>query len=362
DLDLMQLRTILARDMREALATMRAEMGENAVIVGSQKGRDGGVIVRAALDHTEETGQQTFAEANAPAAETDAAAALDAPVSLEEVQRAAMLRRLRGERGSTATAKNFSRPELLSLLRGHRAPESLVSEIAQAAEQGGLTDMTLALASALDRRMKTAPIDFTTQATFLLVGPNGAGKTAVVAKLAAHARLAGRKVKLIATDASGAGAVARLEAFAGHLNAECKVIESAEVLAKLVAGFANENVTAIIDTAGFDPRNGKARAAFGALAKIEGVQTLGIVSATADAEELAEIAGALSSLGAQSLIVTGLDLVRRLGGVAAAATSSLPIAQITRSPYVAAGLETLTPLSLARALIDSNKVDQGSAQ
>jgi flagellar biosynthesis protein FlhF len=356
----MQLRTILARDMREALATMRAEMGDNAVIVGSQKGRDGGVIVRAALDYPEaiatEQAGVVETQTNEPPAEPEG------PVSLEEVHRAALLRRLRGERGSTATARNFSRPELLSLLRGHRAPESLVSELAQTAEQGGLTDMTLALASALDRRMKTAPIDFAKQAAFLLVGPNGAGKTAVAAKLAAHARLASRPVKLIATDASGAGAVARLEAFAGHLDAECKVIESAEVLSKRIAGFANENVTAIIDTAGFDPRNGKARAAFSALAKIEGVQALGIVSATADAEELVEIAGALSSLGAQALIVTGLDLVRRLGGLAAAATASLPIAHITRSPYVAAGLETLTPLSLARALIDSNKVDQGSAQ
>jgi len=36
---------------------------------------------------------------------------------------------------------------------------------------------------------------------------------------------------------------------------------------------------------------------------------------------------------------------------------------VTRSPYVAGGLETLTPLSLARALIESaGDADRGGAQ
>jgi flagellar biosynthesis protein FlhF len=356
----MQLRTILARDMREALATMRAEMGEHAVIVGSQKARDGGVIVRAALDHPEE--MTTPPDGDTPA---DVQSSNDAemPQSIEETHRAALLRRLRGEAaGNTSTTKNFGRAELLSLLRGHRAPESLVNEVACTAEKSGLSDMALALAFALDRQMKSTPIDFTKAHAFLLVGPNGAGKTAVAAKLAAHARLAGQAVKLVATDSSGAGAVARLETFATHLDIPCTVVENAEVLAKTVAVAAKEGVTLIVDTAGFDPRNGKARAAFSALAKIDGMTTLGIVSAAGDAEELSEIVGALTSLGARALVVTGADLVRRLGSLAAAATSSLPLAHVTRSPYISAGLETMTPLSLARALIEGDRADQGSAQ
>jgi flagellar biosynthesis protein FlhF len=354
----MQLRTFLAKDMREALATVRAEMGDEAVIVGSQKTRDGGVMVRAAFDQPADDAQRD----ELPCASEEAVA--ESTNTLESEQRAALIRRLRGESTKPmASAKSFSRPELLALLRQHRAPGAISHDLAKTAEQSGLSDMTLALACALDRRMKTSPIDVTQPEALLLVGPNGAGKTAVAAKLAAHARLAFRSVKLIATDIAGAGAVARLEAFAQHIDAPFAVSENAEALAKIVAECIKENFTAVIDTAGFDPRNGKARSAFAALAKIEGIEAVGILSATTDAEEAGEIAGALSTLGARRLMVTGADLVRRLGTVVAIATSGIPIAHSTSSPYVAGGLESITPLSLARALIASARsADEGSAQ
>ena len=49
----MQLRTFLAKDMKEALATVRADMGPDAVIIASEKSKTGGVMVRAALDTPE---------------------------------------------------------------------------------------------------------------------------------------------------------------------------------------------------------------------------------------------------------------------------------------------------------------------
>jgi flagellar biosynthesis protein FlhF len=354
----MQLRTFLAKDMRDALAIVRAEMGGEAVIVGSQKTRDGGVMVRAAFDRPVED----TAEALEPA-EQQPQPGEEAPTNMEDLHREALIRRLRGEQSKAMPVKHFSRPELLALLRTHRAPASVGHDLAKTAEQSGLSDMALALACALDRRMKSAPIDIAQTSALLMVGPNGAGKTAVAAKVAAHARLAFRDVKLIATDVTGAGAVARLETFATHIDAPFAVAENAEALANIVAECRKENVTAIIDTAGFDPRNGKARAAFSALAKIEGVEAVGVVPATGDAEEVSEIIGALATLGARRLIVTCTDLIRRMGTLVTAATGGLPLAHVTRSPYVAAGLETITPLSLARALIASDRnADEGSAQ
>ncbi|MGZ5940335.1 MAG: hypothetical protein ACXWLD_09975, partial [Rhizomicrobium sp.] len=61
---------------------------------------------------------------------------------------------------------------------------------------------------------------------------------------------------------------------------------------------------------------------------------------------------------ARRLIVTGLDLARRAGAVLAAATQDLPLAHVTRSPFVASGLESPTSLSLARLLLDENRSTQ----
>ena len=80
-------------------------------------------------------------------------------------------------------------------------------------------------------------------------------------------------------------------------------------------------------------------------------ESVSVVSAACDAEEAGEIAAALAKLGATNLIVTGLDLARRKGALVALACSGLKLSQVTASPYLAEGLETLTPLSLSRALL-----------
>jgi flagellar biosynthesis protein FlhF len=342
----MRLRTFLADNMTAALATVRADMGPEAIIIASEKAKGGGVMVRAALDTPEEP-----AANDAPAAETPVA-------DFEQHYRNTIMRRLNGAPAATVKMQGFDRSTLLATLARHRAPDALAHELAEAAAKAGLTDMTLALASAVDKRMTSAPIDFATAGAFLLAGTNGAGKTATAAKLAAHAGLAGRRTTLIAADAAGAGAVARLDAFARHLDAAIAVAGNAAELGKLVAECLAKNTFVVIDAAGFDPRHSKSHTAFAALGQIEGVETLGVVSALNDAEEIAEIVTGLGTTCVGRLIITGLDLARRSGAVLAAATQGVPLAHVTRSPFVAAGLEPLTPLALARLILDEQRSPQ----
>ncbi len=355
----MQLRTFIAKDMREALAQIRSEMGDSAVIVASQRAKGGGVTVRAAIEAPDANDE--YEQDVAPLQNEN----VEFVGTFEQIFGEGMIRRLRNEPSVSALpTKNFNRTELLRILRGHRTPESLAHPLAETAEKSGLSDMTLALASALDRRMRIAPLFQDETKALLLVGPCGAGKTAVAAKIAAHARLAGRNAKLVAADTAGAGAVARLETFAEHLGVPVARAETAEATAASVALAFKANVFTIVDTAGFDPRDAKARTAFAALSRLPEIEALGVVSATGDAEEIAEIASALVTLGVKRLVVTGLDATRRFGALLSAATQGADLAHITRSPFVSGGLETLTPLSLARMLIEAGAgdADSGSSQ
>lgn len=338
----MQLRTFLAKDMKAALVNVRAEMGPEAVIVGSERTKGGGVMVRAALEAAETPAPEIGEPANA----------FDAEYCNT------LIRRLREK--PAAGRRRFDRSELLASFARHRLPDALGHALAEASAKTNLSDMTLALAAAIDARMKSAPIDFAEAKAFLLMGPNGVGKTAVAAKLAAHAKLAGRNVTLIAADVAGAGAVARLNAFAEHLDAAIVTADSAFVLATTAGDAVAQGALAIIDTAGFDSRQPKIAAVYAALSKIESVEAVGVLSALTDAEEAAEIASALSRIGAERLIVTAVDLARRAGALAAAAmTPGVRLAYITRSPFVAGGLETLTALALSRLLSEG---EQESAQ
>jgi len=344
----MQLRTFLAKNMRDALANVRADMGPNAVIIASEKAKSGGVIVRAALD-------EVYLEPSAQETKTAESATVS---DFESHYREGLLRRLRSGPCASSNRPVFERTALLAALHRHRTPDALAHALAEDAAKSHLTDMTLALASALDRRMKPAPLDLAAARALLLVGCNGAGKTTVAAKIAAHARLDNRRVTLIAADPAGAGAVARLETFAHHLDAAVATAETATELNQLVADCVANNTLAIIDPAGFDPREARARTAFAALGTIDQVQTIGVVSALNDAQEASEIAAALGVLGASRLIVTGLDLTRRAGALLAAATSNVPLGHVTRSPFVAGGLDTASSLSLARLLLDENRSAQ----
>lgn len=344
----MQLRTFLAKDMKEALANVRADMGPNAVIIASEKSKTGGVMVRAALDQRAvETAAQT-----PESIET-------APIAdFESHYRNGLMRRLRSGPVAAPTRARFDRTELMAALHRHRTPDSLAHGLAEEAAKAQLTDMTLALAFAIDKRITPAAIDLATASALLLVGPNGAGKTAVAAKLAAHARLNDRRVTLVAADSAGAGAVARLETFAKHLDAGMAIAETAPELTKLVADCVAKKTLVVIDTAGFDPREVRARSAFTALGQIADVETLGVVSALNDAEEAGEISAALKALGARRLIITGLDLARRAGALLTAVTQDVPLAHVTRSPFVASGLETPSSLSIARLVLDENRSTQ----
>jgi flagellar biosynthesis protein FlhF len=177
----------------------------------------------------------------------------------------------------------------------------------------------------------------------------GAGKTSVAARLAAQHCLAGNSVLLAATDLETAGQAARLESFAACLNVTLLRIASPGMLTDAIQQAQESHALVIADTAACDPRESLPRELVSFLSA-GNMDLIGIMSATGDAEEAGEIAAALVKLGATRLIVTGLDLAKRKGALVAIALSGVGIAHVTSSPYLADGLESLTPMALARLL------------
>jgi flagellar biosynthesis protein FlhF len=343
----MQIRTFLAKDMKEALTAMRAEMGEEAIIVASETLKDGTVLLRAGIEEA-----QALARAAEEALKRDSTLETSSVISrfaaFEARYRENLLARLRSSQPSSATrSTGFDPRMLMQILVTNRTPENIARSLVDDAERSGLDDMTLALASALDKSMQVDPFDIGKRGALLLIGPPGAGKTAVAAKLAAQNSLAGCPVVLAQTDVDTAGHWARLESFAGVIKARAVRAGTPNVLADAIQQTRASNGLLLADTAGWDPREPLPRDVLPFLS-MGTMEPVGVVSAATDAEEAGEIAAALVKLGAGRLIVTGLDLTRRRGSLLAIALSGATIAQITGSPYLADGLETLTPMTLAR--------------
>ncbi|HEY4165051.1 MAG TPA: hypothetical protein VGM59_18435, partial [Dongiaceae bacterium] len=336
------------KDMKEALTAMRLAMGEDAIIVASETLKDGTVLLRAGAEEipiptgdVEETGRDSGVTLSGAVSRSSA---------FEARYRENLLARLRGGNAQeSAPVTAFSPEALRVILHSHRTPDALAQILVAEAEQSGLSDMTLALATALDKSMRIDPIDANHRGALMLMGPPGSGKTAIAARLAAQHCLAGAPVVLAATDLETAGQAARLESFAACLNVEILRLSGPARLADALVRANESQALLIADSTGCDPRETLPRELVGFLSAGR-MDLVGILSATGDAEEAGEMAAALVKLGATRLIVTGLDLARRKGSLIAIALCGAAIAHVTSSPYLAGGLDTLTPMALARML------------
>ncbi len=182
-----------------------------------------------------------------------------------------------------------------------------------------------------------------------LVGPPGVGKTTLAGKLAARAR--SRRPILVNTDAARAGATAQLAEDSGVLGVAIGTAGDAEALARSLRGRRRR---VIIDTSGVNPFDAGAVSALAELVRAARAEPVLVLPANVEPGEAVETVQALRALPIRRLLVTRLDIVRRLGGLlAAAAFGRYDIVGGSVTPHFTYGLRPLTPIVLARRLLSA---------
>lgn len=287
----MRLKVVRAARLSEAIATLRAELGDEAVILSTRRVA-GGVEVTASE------------------------AADDEPLVIAP--------------DATPRARALS-----PVLARHNLPEALAVRLAEG-------PLTSALAGAL--RFAALPAG-----PLVLAGPPGAGKTLTTAKLATRFVMAGQAPLLATADGKRAGAAEQLAAFARVLGLPLAVCAGPGALAKAVRG-RKPGQPVLIDLPGCDPFDAAdARMLAALLAAVGGTAAL-VLPAGLDAEEAAETARAFALLGCRHLLPTRLDSARRLGGVLSAAAAGLALTEAGTGQDPAGGLTPITPDWLAARL------------
>lgn len=305
---------------------VRAALGDDAIIVATRE-EEGGVRVTAAID-----------EAEAPLAPPPAPAEARRP----------------------PPRPPRPQPEInvcdiiADALRRHGTPHAVADRIVTAAEAFDTDDPLLALGAGLDSLFHFSPLpDERSEKPIMLVGPPGAGKTLTVAKLAARATLNGRPVGVITTDTVRAGGVDQLQAFTRLLKLRLLAVE--DTLALADALLVQRGVDQVlIDSAGRNPFDAADMADLGELLEAAEVEPVLVLPGGGDPVEAAEIAQSFRDLGVTRLLVTRLDMTRRLGGLLSVAhEAKMAFSDVSVTPKVAEGLTPLNPLSLARLLLPS---------
>lgn len=247
--------------------------------------------------------------------------------------------------------RSWADEDLEGPLAFHNVPNPLRSNLIRAAAAMDAEDATLALGAALDARIAMDPVSASPARPIAIVGAPGAGKTVTVAKLAAQSVLAGNKVCLVTTDSLRAGAVAQLEAFAEIMKIKLHTAETVEALQEIIEDHPGHTI--FVDTPATNPYSRGELGDLDDFIKSCNLEPVLVAPASGDADDFVDLATIFASLGVRRLIVTRIDTTRRLGGILAAVdAANLALAQVSITPYVAQGLSTINPLSLARLLVE----------
>lgn len=312
----MRLKSFTAPTMAEAMEMVRAELGDDAIIVSTQRAAGTkGVRITAALE---------------PA---------DADLAIAEML----------EEG----ADNSAADTVKQALEDHGVPQRLAERLVNAARTSEIADPTLACAAAFEAGFTFAHLpEHSAPRPFMLVGPPGSGKSIAVAKLAARSVLKQRHVGVVTCDNIRAGAVEQLAAFTRILEVELVKARGPESLRKAVESAAGMFDIVLIDSPGLNPFKQSDLDYLQALVEAADVEPILVMAAGGDAAEAAEVAEAFGSIGATRLFASRLDTTRRLGSILAGAEAGqLALCDVSASPHVASGISPISAISLARLIV-----------
>lgn len=339
----MSVRRYFGGSSREAMRQVRANLGEDALILSNRQMEEGvEIIAMAGTDNEAMTDPlPTAVEADRPSANGAGPARIP---NGQEALLAAQERLVR-EVQEMRAALNLSPPgpprdagpdagmaaEIRRRIIGAGLGGGIAGEV-EAATPADLKAGSAAntwLARQLVSRLTVptdADSDFYRGGTLALVGPTGVGKTTTAAKLAARyvMQYGGEGVALVSADHYRVGAREQLRVYADLLGVEVHTLDPKDSLAALPPHLTYKSLV-IIDTAGMGQRDQRLVEQMSQLADSQRrVRSVLVVNAAADADNLddtvAAYRGAARTAGTdiRDAIVTKLDEAPRLGPALAA--------------------------------------------
>lgn len=356
----MKIKRFVAKDMRSALAAVRKEIGDDAVIL-SNKTLDEGVELMAAIDFDEETfnvdmlSQKESRHSERPQRDDHQAAgyreqlerstANRPPVADESATIMEMRREMRALRRMMENElSGISWREM-----GHRRPESrelfrqlmnmgMAADIAErlmnvASDHDGFDSQWQTAMHYLAMELAVTDEDLAERGGIVaVVGPTGVGKTTSIAKLAARycLRHGNRHVAMISTDNYRIGAREQLHTYGRILNVPVRTASNASELMETLNIFADKRFI-LIDTAGMGHQDVKLAEQLAMLEQAgRMVNRYLALSATTEQAALHRAVEAFGEIRPDACLVTKVDEAASLGSILSVIIKTgLPIAYYT---------------------------------
>lgn len=329
------MKQITAKDMQEAMALARRDLGEDAILLNTRKAPDGkGIVV------------------------TFGAESYDSPIEPDP-----LLDDLPFTPEPAARFVQTDHPALALIdeaLEYHAVPEPMLSRLKIATRgahvPAGTTIVAAEqiLADALGKLFTFEPLTrhkMPPAKAVMLVGMHGAGKTTTLAKLATMLAIEKKPIVLISTDVERFGGTDALAGLADIIKSPFLIARDRSELKMMVKQHLG-NAWVLIDSSGVNIYAFNELKALGELASLQDVEPVLVCPAGMDAAESQEMASVFSFLPIERMLITRADATRHFTGIFTALSHArYQLANVSTSARPADGCEPLTPTLFAQLLL-----------
>lgn len=392
----MIIKKFVAPTMTEALARVKNEMGDQAVILKTRMNRkanghsempEKGVEVTAAV----ETDQKKRFEISEPAAKPEI---VETPASKREIvdenalaprqdSPSELLRQLANEisqlKETILSRKNQKRPvtffgnlsgEILEI--GRQLMEAGLSEdlalelVAKVSQSEGAVNLSSAQIKKQIREMLTNMIPAGEPITLrdsgstvvMFVGPTGAGKTSAIARVGMlHKMDKTSQLAIISADNFRADSSQQIKSFCRILSCPCAVVYSPEELSLAIKSQTQGLI--LIDTPGINPRDNHELGELQALVRAAKPHEIHLaVAAGTSALDLIEMLKAFGDFAIDKILITKLDETATPGGIVTALIKSgKKPSYVSHSREIPGQFGLVIPQALAESIMMQSKTE-----
>jgi flagellar biosynthesis protein FlhF len=368
----MKIKKFTARTFNEALALVKKELSQDAIILSTveKKGLRPQVEVTAAVDYEgEDSLRNADSEMRNDIVKTqlelrNSKSAIQSPKSAFRNPQSEIVRddgavdKLKHEIGALRTmieglknngyevALPSKKREILNYLRERSVRDEFALRLCD--KTSDISDIPLLISSDIKIKRHTG-----TKKAVMLVGPTGVGKTTTIAKLAAQAVKAGKKAAVINLDTFRIGAVEQVKIYTRILGIPLAVASTAAEFRSFLLKFSEERDVVFIDTTGRNPQDAAHIAEMAGLCKTEVPLELHLLmSANTDDECMIAACRSYQLLPVDYIAFTKIDEAVRYGALYnIMLTYQKPVAYLTTGQRVPGDIEHATVNRLANLIV-----------
>ncbi|HHY37274.1 MAG TPA: flagellar biosynthesis protein FlhF [Firmicutes bacterium] len=385
----MKIKRYVAQNLHYAIQLVKAEMGEDAIILDTKRRKKGGFLGLFGQEVVEVTAGLPEAppprprpvplRAPLPGEKKEEARLAEVPSLPLATQERAVLNEVRKEldeikkmvAGLARTAGGEREGDLFATYRlladfNNRLVENevtaenaaaLVEKVIAALPEEDLHDYQQ-IKECLEKIIAAdlaviSPLDGSEQQVLALVGPTGVGKTTTIAKLAAkYALLENRQVALITADTYRIAAVEQLRRYAEILDVPLEVVLEGKELERALERHRDKNLI-LIDTAGRSQHNIVQLSELrNILSPSVQMKTVLVLSMTTKHRDLLDIAEKFRRVNYDALLFTKLDETTSYGSIFnIAKATGKPLTYVTTGQNVPDDIEVAEPETIAKLIL-----------